>query len=142
MSIGMSVREKCLLKAKEIVCTDRNEQYGEPEDNFSVIAEFWSTYINNRYGIYIADLDSDDVANMMVLFKMGRITTAGDYKDDSYIDMAGYAACAAECASKKYDEAKLLASKLNRVKRHDADNDGGKKADTTVKDVEFSTDVE
>lgn len=141
MSIGMSIREKCLIKAKEVVCTDRNEQYGEPEDNFSVIAEFWNTYINNKYGIYIADLDSDDVANMMVLFKMGRITTAGDYKDDSYIDMAGYAACAAECASKKYDDMRILSSRLHKVKRHGVDNDG-KKADTTVKDVEFSTDSE
>lgn len=96
----ISQREKCLDEAKRIVCNDRNQQYGEPEDNFDVISEYWAAYLNGKYKIGVP-LDAGDVANMMVLFKMGRITTSKTYKEDSYIDMAGYTACAMECAANK-----------------------------------------
>lgn len=36
----MTAREECLKKAMEIVCTDRESQYGAPEDNFAKIADF------------------------------------------------------------------------------------------------------
>lgn len=97
---GITQRERCLDEAKRIVCTDRNEQYGEPENNFDVISEYWAAYLNSKYKVGVP-LDSGDVAHMMVLFKMGRITTAKAYKEDNYIDMAGYAACAMECATNK-----------------------------------------
>ncbi len=93
-------RERCLNEAKRIVCTDRNEQYGEPEDNFDVISEYWAAYLNGKYKVGVP-LDAGDVAHMMVLFKMGRITTAKAHKEDNYIDLAGYAACAMECAASK-----------------------------------------
>ena len=97
---GITQRERCLDEAKRIVCTDRNEQYGEPENNFDVISEYWAAYLNSKYKVGVP-LDSGDVAHMMVLFKMGRITTAKAYKEDNYIDMAGYAACAMESATNK-----------------------------------------
>lgn len=97
---GITQRERCLDEAKRIVCTDRNEQYGEPENNFDMIADYWAVYLNGKYKIGV-QLDSVDVAHMMVLFKMGRITTAKTYKEDNYIDLAGYAACAMECATNK-----------------------------------------
>lgn len=97
---GITQRERCLNEAKRIVCTDRNEQYGEPENNFDVISEYWAAYLNSKYKVGVP-LDSGDVAHMMVLFKMGRITTAKAYKEDNYIDLAGYAACAMECATNK-----------------------------------------
>lgn len=40
-----------------------------------------------------------DVATMMALFKIGRITTAGEFTADSYVDCAGYAAIAGEMAT-------------------------------------------
>ena len=40
-----------------------------------------------------------DVAIMMALFKVGRITTAGEFTADSYVDCAGYAAIAGEIAT-------------------------------------------
>ncbi len=104
-----SLRERCLNKAKQIVCGDRNNEYGEPEDNFKVIAGYWEAYLDGKYEMGIP-LDSEDVANMMVLFKMGRITTSKTYKEDSYIDMAGYTACAMECAKRKQDDLR----KMNR----------------------------
>lgn len=33
-------RKEILEAAEQCVCHDRNEQYGEPENNFAVIARF------------------------------------------------------------------------------------------------------
>lgn len=84
----MTEREKILEDAKQIICSGRNMQYGEPEDNFSCIAALWSIYL----GI---DLDGYDVGMLMVLFKLARLMS-GKYKRDSLVDLIGYAACAAE----------------------------------------------
>lgn len=89
-------RGEILENSCQIITSDRNKQYGEPEDNFSVIASYWETYLVHKYGIGI--ITSQDVANMMCLFKLGRITT-GSNKVDNYIDLAGYAACAGEIAT-------------------------------------------
>ena len=93
-------REEILTTAEKIICRDRNEQYGEPEDNFSIIAEYWSAYLNGKYRTG-TPISSEDVANMMSLFKLGRITTSKNHKVDNYVDLAGYAACAAECAEQE-----------------------------------------
>lgn len=90
-------RAEILDKAKQIVTKDRNSQYGEPEDNFEVIAQFWNAYLMSMNG-ECPFLSAKDVAIMMALFKIGRIATARDLHADSYIDAAGYIACAAECA--------------------------------------------
>jgi hypothetical protein len=84
----MTEREKILEEAKQIICNDRNAQYGEPEDNFALIAELWTAYIG-------VELDSYDVGMLMVLFKLARLMS-GKYKRDSLVDLIGYAACAAE----------------------------------------------
>ena len=89
-------REYILREAARIVCGDRNEQYGEPEDSFRAIAEFWETYVRERCvskGASVC-IQAADVAMMMVLLKVAR-TIVGT-KADTYIDIAGYAACAAE----------------------------------------------
>lgn len=90
-------RAEILDKAKQIVTKDRNAQYGEPEDNFDVIAQFWNHYLTTTKGVCLY-LSAPDVAIMMALFKIGRIATARDMNADSYVDAAGYIACAAECA--------------------------------------------
>lgn len=90
-------RAEILDTAKKIVTTDRNARYGEPEDNFAVIAQFWNNYLTTTQGVDLY-LSAQDVAIMMALFKIGRIATARDMNEDSYIDAAGYIACAAECA--------------------------------------------
>jgi len=91
----MSIREKTLDDAKEIVCKDRNQQYGEPENNFKAIAEFWNTYLYYR-GIIQEMIQPWDVPVMMELFKNARLSTAKKPSYDSFVDICGYAACAAE----------------------------------------------
>lgn len=93
-------RADILDAAKSIVTGEREQQYGRPEDNFRIIGEMWETYIRARCvtgdGI---DILPEDVAIMMALLKIARIAS-GNYKVDSYIDLAGYAACAGECAGR------------------------------------------
>ena len=92
-------RAEILETAAKIVTGGKNKQYGEPEDNFAVIAEYWSTYLSQRNGGRVILLTPMDVAIMMALFKIGRITTAVEFTADSYVDCAGYAAIAGEIAT-------------------------------------------
>ena len=108
----MKFREQCLDDAMKCVCGDRDEQYGSPEDNFWIIAQYWNAYLKGQAlktpDNAVTILNSTDVANMMMLFKLGRLTTSpGDGTYDTYVDVAGYAACGAEitsCLSKKKSE--------------------------------------
>jgi hypothetical protein len=77
-------------------------QYGEPEDNFAVIGELWSAYMSHKYGTRgsFIEIVAEDVALMMALFKIGRMATAVESKDDNYIDAIGYIACAGEINAK------------------------------------------
>ena len=88
-----TVRETVLDDAKYAVCGDRDHQYGSPEDSFERIARLWSVYLSRP-------LLTSDVANMMILFKVGRNMT-GVAKLDNWVDIAGYAACGADCQFSK-----------------------------------------
>lgn len=89
----MQIRQEILDKAKDCVCRQRQQDYGNPEDNFALIADLWTTYIN-KDDLYFT---SKDVAMMMALLKVARIRT-GKGTRDSFVDLAGYAACAGEIA--------------------------------------------
>ena len=86
-------REACLAKADECVNGKREQDYGSPESNFLSIAKLWSAY----KGI---DFSALDVSMMMSLLKIARIRT-GTATEDSFVDVAGYAACGCEIATDK-----------------------------------------
>lgn len=81
-----------LKAAAECVCGSREEDYGSPEDNFAVIAALWTAYTG-------ANVTPKDVAMMMALLKIAR-AKAGS-KPDTFIDLAGYAACGAEISARE-----------------------------------------
>lgn len=81
-----------LKAAAECVCGSREEDYGSPEDNFAVIAGLWTAYTGT-------DVAPKDVAMMMALLKIAR-AKAGS-KPDTYVDLAGYAACGAEISARE-----------------------------------------
>lgn len=93
-------RREILQAAERCVCGDRDNQYGRPENSFRVIAAFWTQYIMSKCvpKKTTVDIGPDDVAAMMVLFKMARVAT-GQNKADNWIDGAGYCACGGEIAS-------------------------------------------
>lgn len=90
-------RGELLDKAKTIINGEREEHYGSPEDNFGTIAELWTAYLKRTSPtVYIT---TADVANLMILLKVARL--ASDYShEDSWVDIAGYAACGSEIISK------------------------------------------
>lgn len=87
-------RGSILLKAHEIINGQRQDAHGNPEDSFDVIAKLWNIYIFNENERL---LNKEDVAVMMALMKIARITT-GSAKSDSYIDCCGYIALASDMA--------------------------------------------
>lgn len=86
-------REELLDAAKLIVTGDREDDYGTPENSFAEIAVLWNTYLET----YIS---SEDVAVMMMLLKVARLKHSRHRSVDSWVDIAGYAACGAEIATR------------------------------------------
>lgn len=93
-------RKEILDAAMRCVCGDREQDYGTPERNFELIGELWTTYLKAKCvnpGVDVS-ISGEDIATMMCLLKIARIAT-GRGKADSFIDLAGYAACAGELAT-------------------------------------------
>ncbi len=88
-------RPDILDKAKQCVCGQREHEYGSPENNFQTIANLWNAYLDAK-GIIFTPVD---VAMMMSLLKIARIKS-GTATEDSFVDLAGYAACGGEIATK------------------------------------------
>lgn len=82
-------RTRLLAYATEKV-TGKIDNYDTPERSFANIAELWEWWLGGQ-----VNLDSKDVAGMMLLLKMVRLRT-DRYHYDSLVDLAGYAACYAE----------------------------------------------
>jgi len=83
-------RKEILSNADKCVNGQREQDYGTPEQNFQIIADLWSAY----KGVSFSPVD---VAMMMSLLKIARIKSGGG-TGDSFVDLAGYAACGGELA--------------------------------------------
>lgn len=72
---------------------DRNVSYGSPTQNFTNIADLWTT----RFSHMLKDGESftaADVADAMILVKVAR--NIANQKRDNWADIAGYAGCGYE----------------------------------------------
>lgn len=94
-----NTRAEILAAAESVVCGDRDDIYGGPEDSFRRIAALWMAYMRGRCVGNDADLciEAEDVAIMMALLKIARLAAAPMHRD-SWVDLAGYAACGGEAA--------------------------------------------
>jgi hypothetical protein len=110
-----NTRSRVLRAADQAVNGDRNAQYGDPNQDFQRTATFWNTYVR---GLAERELDAcsedlkvhaeevlhmleglllpGDVGAMQVLLKLSRSVVSPE-KEDHWVDIAGYAACAADC---------------------------------------------
>jgi hypothetical protein len=86
----MTERREMLYEAAELVDGDRNNQYGDPRQDFQRTANMWTAYLGRPIAAH-------DVAAMMVMLKVSRIRWSPG-KRDSWVDLAGYAACGWDCA--------------------------------------------
>lgn len=105
-------REEILDEAKRLITQDRQEQYGDAEQNYKVVGELWGAYIlsnikSRRFTIF--DTEGEEVETliitpaivltMLALMKLGR-EVSGNHKDDNFVDAAGYIALSGEITAK------------------------------------------
>lgn len=97
-------RAEILEAARTCVCGERERDYGTPENNFETIGLLWGVYPRAAHPelarvMAVNHITAKDVAAMMGLLKVARIATSSN--PDSFVDLAGYAACAGEIATKE-----------------------------------------
>lgn len=84
-----------LETAIEVTTGGRRRDYDSATPNHKRIAAHWNAYIQSRKDP-TAPLSALDVAHLMILLKIARAVFTPTR--DSYVDIAGYAKCAAQIA--------------------------------------------
>jgi hypothetical protein len=84
-----------LQTAIDVTSGDRRRDYDKATPNHERIAAHWNAYIQSRKDPN-APLSALDVAHLMILLKIARAVYTPTR--DSYVDIAGYARCAAQIA--------------------------------------------
>lgn len=87
----MNARADLLAEAERLVNGDRNNQYGDPRQDFQRTATMWGAYLG-------VEIQPHDVAALMAMLKLSRIRWS-PAKLDSWADLAGYAACGWDCVT-------------------------------------------
>lgn len=87
-AVGETPAERLLLDALEAV-RDRRGKYGPPQNHFAITVAL----VNAAFGTSFSE---SDWATIMVLDKIARSRGPMDCRDND-VDLAGYAACRAEC---------------------------------------------
>lgn len=94
---GTTRRRAILREVEGAVCRDRQNTYGDAEDNFATIAKLWTVYLQAT-GRLRADMVSEeilmpeDVAVMSALIKVARVAVSPEHRDN-WVDAAGYMVC-------------------------------------------------
>ena len=81
-------RGKILDEAKRLTASDRQDVYGDPNENHQRIADLWSVYLET-------EISPSQVALCLCLVKISRLMATPNHID-SFIDLAAYAAIAGE----------------------------------------------
>ena len=87
--------KRALDKALALLSGDRAVTHGPMWENHENIARLWNGYLHNK-----GTITAEDVASMMELLKIAR-RKLGTFNEDDYVDGAGYAAVALECAEEQ-----------------------------------------
>ena len=94
---GNERRSAVLDTVRAAVCRDRQNSYGDAEDNFQNIADYWNLWLRQRG--FTVTLNPLDVAMMSLLLKTAR-ASANLHYSDNWVDAAGYAVCGAGIVEK------------------------------------------
>jgi hypothetical protein len=95
--------EWVLREATRLVMGERNGDYGDAVEDFTIVAGYWSIYLISK-GIGPLELKAKDVALMMALLKIRREATHP--KRDNVVDGCGYLALAQKCEEEESNETK------------------------------------
>jgi hypothetical protein len=90
VSDRMPERATLLNTAGECVLKERNASYGEPDQDFTRIAAIWSILFGREF-------TAAEVAQALIALKLSRLVHSPGHFD-SWVDIAGYAACGWECS--------------------------------------------
>jgi hypothetical protein len=82
-----SKNHSILEKAETLINGARKKDYGNAEDMFRRVANFWNSYLEGKA------IEESDVGVMMGLFKIARLITSPTH-EDSAVDAAAYIALA------------------------------------------------
>lgn len=98
-----SPRADVLREAERLITGDRNNQYGPPTQDFDRTAKILNgmglrVVTDEGDQIGVTDIEAHHVALIMAALKLSRLIWQPD-KRDSWVDLAGYAACGFECAA-------------------------------------------
>jgi len=85
-------RGEILEEAARLTAKDRQKTYGDPTINHCRIADLWTTYLGQQ-------ITPQQVAICMALVKVARLMETET--EDSFVDLAAYAAIAGEIATSK-----------------------------------------
>ena len=85
-------RGDILQEAARLTAKDRQNIYGDPRINHVRIADLWTTYLEHQ-------ITPQQVAICMALVKIARLMETET--EDSFVDLAAYAAIAGEIATGK-----------------------------------------
>lgn len=85
------IKSPTLKRADDIIHGERQDQYGNPEDSFARIAEYWNCYLGEMCCESCRGLDSKDVAILLALMKIARMS-GQQWHPDNPIDVCGYMA--------------------------------------------------
>src|SRR5579872_2639148 len=88
-----TISKRDLLKRAMDAVADRGLNYGKPEDNFERIARRCTAHLRNAYNIDVR-ITAESVAVMCADIKLARLENDPKHLD-SWVDVAGYAACGA-----------------------------------------------
>lgn len=107
-------RDDVLAEAKKKINTDRAEDYGDAFETFERISDGWNLILNSamREKGYF---DATDHALMMIWLKIARLLKNPTH-EDSWVDLVGYGALGAECATKGEERRKFANSKINSLR--------------------------
>jgi hypothetical protein len=83
-------RGDILQEAARLTAKDRQNIYGDPKTNHRRIADLWTTYLEH-------EITPQQVAICMALVKVARLMQTET--EDSFVDLAAYAAIAGEIAT-------------------------------------------
>ena len=83
-------REKILEEAIRLITQERAEQHGDARKNFETISVLWSEILKIQ-------VEPHQVALCMASLKIARLVS-NSKSEDSWIDLAGYAALGGEFA--------------------------------------------
>jgi len=92
-----------VLKDAAAATIEREGEFGSPKENLGLAANLFTQYLKSKHPHY--ELDANDVAMLVILFKVARVTSGYTNRMDFYsdgshhdtlVDIAGYAAIASE----------------------------------------------